>query len=157
MSDGAQATGPGGNGGERPEGRDASSDEDDEVRAGREAGSGQGGDEPDDRDLGSSEDDERLTAGGDGGQGGGHGAHAVETPEQLLGAVKAVRRRTRFARHAYWFPLVLFGRLTLASAPFSIQRHPKRSGVFPGVIQHIPTKSGVSPGAEALGVVRRSY
>jgi len=54
----------------------------------------------------------------------------VETPEQLLGEVKAVRRRTRFARHAYWFPLVLFGLLTLASVPFYIQHIPARSGVY---------------------------
>jgi hypothetical protein len=38
----------------------------------------------------------------------------------LLGEMKALRRRVRAARHAYWFPLVLFGLLTLASAPFYI-------------------------------------
>jgi hypothetical protein len=59
-----------------------------------------------------------------------HGAYAVETPEQLLGEVATVRRRTRLARHAYWFPLVLFGLLTCASIPFYIQRLPARSGVY---------------------------
>ncbi len=64
------------------------------------------------------------------GQGGAHGAHAADTPEQLLGEVKAVRRRTRLARHAYWFPLALFGLLTLASIPFYIQHIPKKSGGY---------------------------
>jgi hypothetical protein len=38
----------------------------------------------------------------------------------LLGEMRALRRRVRSARHAYWFPLVLFGVLTLASAPFYV-------------------------------------
>src|ERR1700735_4692245 len=38
----------------------------------------------------------------------------------LLGEMAALRRRARAARHAYWFPLVLFGLLTCASAPFYI-------------------------------------
>ena len=36
----------------------------------------------------------------------------------LLGEMKALRRQARAARHAYWFPLVLFGLLTCASVPF---------------------------------------
>jgi hypothetical protein len=67
---------------------------------------------------------------GAGGLDGASGADAVETPEQLLGEVKSFRRRTRLARHAYWFPLVLFGLLTLASIPFYIQRIPKKSGSY---------------------------
>jgi hypothetical protein len=39
----------------------------------------------------------------------------------LLGEMKALRRRARSARHAYWFPLVLFGLLTCLSVPFYIQ------------------------------------
>ena len=35
----------------------------------------------------------------------------------LLGELSRLRRRTRAARHAYWFPLVLFGLLTCAAAP----------------------------------------
>jgi hypothetical protein len=38
----------------------------------------------------------------------------------LLVEVRSLRRRTRLARHAYWFPLVLFGVLTCASIPFYI-------------------------------------
>src|ERR1700735_4231927 len=34
----------------------------------------------------------------------------------LLGEMTALRRRARAARHAYWFPLVLFGLLSCASA-----------------------------------------
>jgi hypothetical protein len=40
----------------------------------------------------------------------------------LLGELKVLRRRARAARHAYWFPLALFGVLTCASVPFYIQR-----------------------------------
>jgi hypothetical protein len=58
----------------------------------------------------------------------GHGAYAAETPEQLLGAARSVRTQARRARHAYWFPLVLFGVLTCASVPFYIRRFPGRSG-----------------------------
>jgi len=48
----------------------------------------------------------------------------------LLGEVRAVRRAARRARHAYWFPLVLFGLLTAASVPLYVQRIPTRSGVW---------------------------
>jgi hypothetical protein len=58
--------------------------------------------------------------GGDGGSGGGSAGAA--DPGELLGEVRAIRRRTRLARHAYWFPLVLFGLLTCASVPFYIGR-----------------------------------
>jgi hypothetical protein len=34
--------------------------------------------------------------------------------------MKALRRRARTARHAYWFPLALFGLLTCASVPFYV-------------------------------------
>jgi hypothetical protein len=58
--------------------------------------------------------------------GGGAGAAASEGPAELLGQVRAIRRRARLARHAYWFPLVLFGLLTCASVPFYIPRSPAR-------------------------------
>ncbi len=95
----------------------------------RDLGSRDGGEGPDGRDLGGAEHDERLAA-QSGVRGGVHGAYAMETPEQLLGEVKSVRRRTRFARHAYWFPLVLFGLLTMASIPFYIQHIPTKPGVY---------------------------
>ena len=38
----------------------------------------------------------------------------------LLDEMKALRRRARRERHAYWFPLVLFGLLTCASVPFYV-------------------------------------
>lgn len=46
----------------------------------------------------------------------------------LLRELAALRRRTRTARHAYWFPLVLFGLLTCASFPFYL----RPSGSPPG-------------------------
>jgi hypothetical protein len=55
-----------------------------------------------------------------GGTGAGNGGPA--DPRELLGEARAIRRRTRLARHAYWFPLVLFGLLVAASVPFYIQR-----------------------------------
>jgi hypothetical protein len=42
-------------------------------------------------------------------------------PAGLLAEMRALRGRARTARHAYWFPLVLFGVLTCASIPFYIQ------------------------------------
>jgi hypothetical protein len=53
------------------------------------------------------------------------GADAAASAEQLLGAAAAARRQARRARHAYWFPLVLFGLLTCASLPFYIVRFPR--------------------------------
>jgi len=42
--------------------------------------------------------------------------------------VRALRRRARTARHAYWFPLCLFGLLICASVPFYISpSHPAGS------------------------------
>jgi len=46
----------------------------------------------------------------------------------LLADMKALRRRTRTARHAYWFPLVLFGLLTCASVPFYVMPGPPAGG-----------------------------
>jgi hypothetical protein len=40
----------------------------------------------------------------------------------LLGEMRALRRQARAARHAYWFPLVLFGILICASVPFYLHR-----------------------------------
>ncbi len=45
-------------------------------------------------------------------------------PAGLLGELAALRRRTRRARHAYWFPLVLFGLLITVSAPFYVTASP---------------------------------
>jgi len=38
-------------------------------------------------------------------------------PDQLLTELATLRHRARSARHAYWFPLVLFGLLTIGAAP----------------------------------------
>src|ERR1700751_4452902 len=52
------------------------------------------------------------------------------TPEELLSDLDRLRRQARSARHAYWFPLVLFGLLTFASVPFYISDVPTAA---PGV------------------------
>jgi hypothetical protein len=69
------------------------------------------------------------------------GPAGLADPGELLGEMRAIRRRARLARHAYWFPLVLFGLLTLASVPFYIRRLPVSGGVVrigsgPGVLQN---------------------
>lgn len=56
------------------------------------------------------------------GEQGGVPRESVGSPEpgEVLRELAAVRRRTRSARHAYWFPLVLFGVLTCAAAPLYV-------------------------------------
>jgi hypothetical protein len=61
---------------------------------------------------------------------------AALPPEELLSDLDRLRREARTARHAYWFPLVLFGLLTCASAPFYL--------------------SGAVPGAPGLAILRVS-
>ena len=63
-----------------------------------------------------------------------HGAYAHATAEQLLSQTRNVRRQARRVRHAYWFPLVLFGLLTCASVPFYLQRLPPGYADF--VVRH---------------------
>ena len=57
---------------------------------------------------------------------------------QLLTDLTLLRRRTRAARHGYWFPLVLFGLLACGAVPFYVaSRAPAHSGAFtvsPGLI-----------------------
>src|SRR6266446_4047723 len=52
----------------------------------------------------------------------------------VLTEMKALRRQARARRHAYWFPLVLFGLLTCASVPLYVQPAyravPGEPGVF---------------------------
>jgi hypothetical protein len=53
-------------------------------------------------------------------------------PGALLSELAGLRRRTRASRHAYWFPLLLFGLLTCAAAPLYVAAAamPARSGSF---------------------------
>ena len=46
----------------------------------------------------------------------------AELARELIGEMRSLRHRARARRHAYWFPLVLFGLLIAASAPFYIRR-----------------------------------
>jgi len=90
--------------------------------------------------AGQSVDGEDGENGGDGGDI-GSAAAASRGPAELLSEVRAIRRRSRLARHAYWFPLVLFGLLTCASVPFYVQHFPSRSGTVSG---------GTTPGPQIL-------
>jgi len=109
MSDDGTGTGPTSAGGE------ANDDRDDSEPDGPEGGAGRG------PDGGTSAG--RAGGTGDASEAGRvHGAYAAETPEQLLGEANRARRQARRARHAYWFPLVLFGLLTYGSIPFYVQQ-----------------------------------
>jgi hypothetical protein len=50
----------------------------------------------------------------------------------LAGELRALRRRTRTDRHAYWFPLVLFGLITCGAIPFYLQGTPAGRGAPSG-------------------------
>jgi hypothetical protein len=69
-------------------------------------------------------------------------------PEQasLLAEMRALRGRTRTARHAYWFPLLLFGALTCTSIPFYVQPQ-ARSGFSSGQVTApiLPFFGGLAP------------
>jgi len=54
------------------------------------------------------------------------------TPEELLSDLARLRREARAARHAYWFPLVLFGLLTCGAAPLYVAAAapPPTSGTY---------------------------
>jgi len=55
-----------------------------------------------------------------GGPGPAGGAGPAGEPGRLLGDLARLHRQTRTARHAYWFPLVLFGLLTCGAAPLYV-------------------------------------
>ena len=48
------------------------------------------------------------------------GAGPAGGPGVLLADLARLRRQTRAARHAYWFPLILFGLLTCGAAPLYV-------------------------------------
>ena len=47
-----------------------------------------------------------------------------DTPESMLSEVNRLRGEARSTRHAYWLPLVLFGLILGASAPFYVEPTP---------------------------------
>jgi hypothetical protein len=48
----------------------------------------------------------------------------ADGPAGLLEEMQTLRREARALRHAYWFPLILFGLLTCAAAPFYLPPGP---------------------------------
>jgi hypothetical protein len=68
---------------------------------------------------------------GENARNGGDRGTGADGPAELLGEVRSIRRKARLARHAYWFPLVLFGLLTCASVPFYLPPPMTRSGTYP--------------------------
>jgi hypothetical protein len=78
---------------------------------------------------------------------------------ELLQEMAALRRQARTARHAYWFPLVLFGLLTCGSFPFYLRSpagRPSSGGAVLASLSNpggkwLPFLGGV-PGAEHGGL-----
>lgn len=74
----------------------------------------------------------------------GPGAQPPGQPEEILADLGRLRRQARAARHAYWFPLILFGALIAGSSPFFVEQMP-----LPGVTfwvtraDSLPTFGGV--------------
>ena len=66
------------------------------------------------------QDDGPLAAIGQGGRDRSAPAGAEAGPGPLLADLALLRHQTRAARHAYWFPLILFGLLTCAAAPLYV-------------------------------------
>ncbi|HUL24426.1 MAG TPA: hypothetical protein VLW44_01470 [Streptosporangiaceae bacterium] len=60
------------------------------------------------------------------------GASPAGEPGLLLADLARLRRQTRTARHAYWFPLILFGVLTCGAAPLYVAAAapPPASGAY---------------------------
>jgi hypothetical protein len=78
------------------------------------------------------------------------GSAGSPEPGDVLRELAAVRRRTRSARHAYWFPLVLFGVLTCAAAPLYVSAATPPPGASAaitgtGVLGGAPTVLGGMP------------
>jgi hypothetical protein len=63
----------------------------------------------------------------------------------LLSEMLSLRRRARSARHAYWFPLVLFGVLTCAAVPlYTMPIDVAGKSSFAGLHGYMPVLGGVS-------------
>jgi hypothetical protein len=55
---------------------------------------------------------------------------AMETADTLLSDIERLRRRTRTDLHPTWFPLVVFGTLSMASAAVAVRFGPTALGFF---------------------------
>jgi hypothetical protein len=60
----------------------------------------------------------------------------------LLSEMRRLRRRARSARHAYWFPLVLFSLLTFAATPFYVIPNSPNGVVRTGSLPSLPILGG---------------
>jgi hypothetical protein len=69
-------------------------------------------------------------------------------PALLLEEVTALRERARTVRHAYWFPLVLFGLLILGATPFYVAQQHAMDTNLPtvGFISFRPVLALLQPG-----------
>jgi hypothetical protein len=79
----------------------------------------------------------------------GTGTDSPQASADLLAEIGALRRGARQARHAYWFPLVLFGLLICASLPFYLQIGDLRNGVYTQPVPLWPALGGEAPGSRA--------
>src|ERR1700760_4829823 len=68
----------------------------------------------------------------------------------LLGELRVLRQRARTTRHAYWFPLILFGQLIGASSPFYLQLYlPPSPAAAAGPGPQLPVLGGEFSGSAA--------
>ncbi|HEX2317376.1 MAG TPA: hypothetical protein VHJ18_00165 [Streptosporangiaceae bacterium] len=77
---------------------------------------------------------------------------ATDSLASMLSEVNRLRSEARSARHAYWLPLVLFGLVIGASAPFYVEPAPSHST---GLIPIFTALPGFSPllGGQSAEVV----
>jgi hypothetical protein len=72
-------------------------------------------------------------AGAGGAAGAGSAAGAGDVPAgELLSELSALRHRVRAARHAYWFPLALFGLIGCGAVPFYLAGGPQAGVAYIG-------------------------
>jgi hypothetical protein len=108
----------------------------DSGSAGSPEGGAHGGGPADGITDGGADESSAAAASAGGSSGGGTSAGATPgsagpaDPGDLLGEMRTIRRRARLARHAYWFPLVLFGLLICGSVPFYLRRLPRGSVTY---------------------------
>jgi hypothetical protein len=89
-------------------------------KAGPAAGSGPAGGSPAGGSPAGGSPAGGSPAGGSTAGGAPAGGSPAGGPGPLLADLARLRRQTRAARHAYWFPLILFGLLTCAAAPLYV-------------------------------------
>lgn len=81
-------------------------------------------------------------------------ASSADAPHDLLAAVRDATRRVRAAQRGTWFPLLVFGGITLASIPiYRFTVHHKPLGTCRFISDHQSVCAGTNPAAYAYWLV----